>query len=269
MIHPARKMPIVSSPKPFMDHPIDPMNVPETPTTPNSAPKPKQENALASLLLNVLLPITILSYCSKDKGWYAVGPTWALIIAVLLPIGYQAYDWYQRRKINTFSIVGMISVLVTGGLGLMKLSAQAFALKEAAIPLILGGLFVITHRNGKPLSKTFLLNPDLVNVDKLAKAIETHQQRPAFDKLLWQTTWILAGSFLLSAVLNYFLAIYFLTGKVPGGEEYTAAIGKITGYGFLVIGLPMMGFLIFAFLRMMKGLEKLTGLKQDDIFHPR
>ncbi len=240
----------------------------DTPATP-SVPKPKQENALLNLMLNVLLPVTILSYCSKEKGWYAIGPTKALIVAVLLPVGYQIWDWFQRRKINTFSIIGMISVLITGGLGLMKLNPQAFALKEAAIPLILGFVMLWTHWKGKPLTKAMLLNPDLMDVNKVEAAVDRNEQRPAFDKLMWQTTFILAGSFVLSAVLNYGLALYFLEGKEPGSEEYTASIGKITGWGFLVIGVPMMGCLIWAFVRLTKGLQRLTGLTQDDLMLPR
>jgi hypothetical protein len=233
------------------------------------APKQKQENALANLMLNVLLPVTILSYCSKETGWYGLGPPKALVVSVALPVGYQIWDWFQRRKLNAFSIIGMMSVLITGGLGLLKLNPQAFALKEAAIPLILGLVMLWTHRAGKPLAKTMLLNPDLMDVGKIDLALDNHQQRPAFEKLLWQTTFILAGSFALSALLNYGLALYFLTGREPGSEDYTAGIGKVTGWGFLVIGVPMMACLIWAFLRLIKGLQRLTGLSQDEIMLPR
>ena len=46
----------------------------------------KQENPLLNLLLNVLLPVTVLSMCSKEPGpgapIYALGPKWALVVAV-------------------------------------------------------------------------------------------------------------------------------------------------------------------------------------------
>ncbi|MBP7949181.1 MAG: hypothetical protein KA004_05950 [Verrucomicrobiales bacterium] len=235
---------------------------------PDSTP-PKQENALLNLLLNVLLPVTILSYCSKKSGLFAVGPKWALIIAVALPVGYQICDWLQRRKINAFSIIGTISVLLTGGLGLLELSAPAFAAKEAVIPLVLGIVFLWTHKAGKPLSRTLLMNPEMLDVPKIEKAIDSNNCRMEFSRLLWQITWLLAGSFLLSAVLNFVLAMHFLDGKQPGSEEYTQAIGRQTGWGFLVIGVPMMAFLITAFLRLIKGLQRLTGLSQDDLMLPR
>lgn len=244
--------------------------VPEpSPPEVSATPPPKQENALANLLLNVLLPVTILSYCSKETGWYGIGPTKALIVSVAMPVGYQIYDWIKRKKLNTFSIIGMVSVLISGGLGLLKLSAQAFALKEAVIPSVLALLFIWTHRAGKPLARTLLLNPDMIDVKRVDRAIEASGKQPAFNLLLWQTTLTLAGSFMLSAVLNYVLAIFFLQDKVPGSEEYTQAIGKLHGWGFVVIGVPMMAFLIIAFMRMMKGLQAMTGLTQDDIMMPR
>jgi hypothetical protein len=267
-------VPVRRSDRDFTPNPIDlPMSsAPSDPPSPSPAPAPaapaasaKQENALANLLLNVVLPVTILSYCGKETGPFAVGPKWALVIAMALPLGYQAWDWHQRRKMNIFSILGMVGVLLTGGLGLLELSARAFALKEAAIPLLLAVLFVWTHRSGKPLVKALLMNPDLVHVGKIERLVRERQQEPAFQQILWQSTWTLAGSFVLSAVLNYGVAMHFLAGQVPGSEAYTAALGKITGWGFVITGLPMMAFLVLAFLRLLKRLQQLTGLSRDDL----
>lgn len=253
----------MSSPSP------DPSPVPSAPAsaapvaTTATAPPPKKENALANLMLNVLLPVTILSYCGKETGMLAVGPKWALVLAMALPLGYQAYDWYQRRQINPFSILGMVGVLLTGGLGLLELSAQAFAVKEAAIPLLLAVLFLWTHRAGKPLVKSLLMNPELMDVAAVERLVKERREEKAFQELLWQATCWLAASFVISAVLNYGVALHFLSGKIPGSEGYTAALGKITGWGFLITGVPMMGFMIMAFQRMIKGLQRLTGLSRD------
>lgn len=234
-------------------------------TPPAPAPPAKQENALANLLLNVVLPVTILSYCGKETGPLGVGPKWALVIAMALPLGYQIYDWRQRRTLNIFSILGMVGVLLTGGLGLLELSARAFAVKEAAIPALLAVLFLWTHRAGKPLVRSLLMNPDLMQVGKIERLVRERQQEPALAKALWGSTWMLAGSFLLSAVLNYGVAMHFLDGKAPGSEAYTAALGKITGWGFVITGLPMMAFLVVTFLRLTKRLQELTGLTRDEL----
>ena len=50
---------------------------------------------------------------------------------------------------------------------------------------------------------------------------------------------------------------------------YNEQVGKITGWGFLVIGLPLMVFLGFTLWRLLGGLKKITGLDQDGIMLPR
>jgi hypothetical protein len=233
-------------------------------------PAPKQENPLLNILLNVLLPVTVLSMCSKqgDRPWH-LGPQWALVIAVLLPVGYFIWDYRERRKVNAFSIIGFVSVLFTGGLGLLNLSAQAFGIKEASVPLILAFVIWWTGRGEKPLVRTLLLNPDVVDVAKVESAIAAHSARPDFDRLIKTSTWLLVATMLMSAALNYFLAIYFISGKEPGSTEYTEAIGRQTGWGWVVIGVPSMAMMIFAMLRLFKGVKRLTGLNTDEILLPR
>jgi hypothetical protein len=212
----------------------------------------------------------VLSICNKNDGkLWSLGPKWALVVAVLLPVGYFIYDYYQRRKVNAFSIIGIISVLLTGGLGLLNLSAQVFGLKEAAMPLILAVLIWWTGRGEKPLVRTLLMNPDIMDVAKVEKAIAAHDARPQFDHLIKSSTWLLIGSMLLSAGLNYFLALHFLGSKTPGSEEYTAAIGSLTGWSWVIIGVPSILIMMFALMRLMKGLKRLTGLEMDQIMLPR
>jgi hypothetical protein len=234
-------------------------------------PKPavKQENPLLNILLNVLLPVTVLSMCSAEGKWYSLGPQLALIVAVLLPIGYFIYDYIQRRKINAFSIIGFISVVFTGGLGLLNLSAQVFGIKEASVPLILAAVIWWTGRGEKPLVRTLLLNPDVVDVPKVEGAISDKNVRPDFDRLIKTSTWLLVASMLMSAVLNYFLAVYFIAGTEHNKELYNAAIAKQTGWGWVVIGVPSMAMMIYAMLRLFKGVKRLTGLETDQILLPR
>src|SRR5262245_5729708 len=117
-------------------------------------PKPKaaakQENPLLNIMLNVLLPVTVLSACGGKDKFYSLGPQLALIVAVLLPVGYFIWDYRVRRKANAFSIIGFVSVLFTGGLGLFHLSAQWFGVKEASVPLILAFVVWWTGRGAKP-----------------------------------------------------------------------------------------------------------------------
>jgi len=244
----------------------------ETETAPAAAPKKpavKQENPLLNILLNVLLPVTVLSMCSREGKWYSLGPQLALIVAVLLPVGYFIYDYHQRRKINAFSIIGFVSVVLTGGLGLLNLSAEVFGIKEASVPLILAFIIWWTGRGEKPMVRTLLLNPDIVDVAKVEKAIAVKEARPEFDRLIKSSTWLLVASMLFSAVMNYFLAVFFIKGTEHDKNLYNEAIAKQTGWGWAVIGVPSMVMMLYALFRLFKGVKHLTGLETDDILLPR
>lgn len=232
-------------------------------------PKPKQENPLANLLLNVLVPVLILSYCSKEEGALALGPKWALVVALAFPVGYQIYDYLQRRKFNLFSGIGFVSVLLTGGLGLMEANAQVFAIKEAAIPLVLAALIFFSHKGKQPLVKTLLLNPDLIDLPKVEKAIAAANAQKDYERLLWTSTLLLTATMLASALLNYWLALYFLSGTEHDRTAYTEAIGKQTGWGYLVIGVPSLVMMGYSLWRLFAGLRRLTGLSMEEIMLPR
>ncbi|MDG2124814.1 MAG: hypothetical protein P8J87_14010, partial [Verrucomicrobiales bacterium] len=70
------------------------------PTTGGGSKPEKKENALVSLLLNVVLPGLILNFLSNPDR---LGPLNALFVAISLPVGYGIYDAYTRRKLNFFS----------------------------------------------------------------------------------------------------------------------------------------------------------------------
>ncbi len=242
--------------------------MPDQPTT--AATPPPAENPLLNILLNVLLPVTILSYCSKTTGeFYALGPKKALILATLIPLGYFLWDYHQRRQINKISILGIVSVLFSGGLGLLEMKAHAFALKEACIPLILAAVVWFT-RNGKTsLVRALLLNPDLIDRPKVNTAIQARGSQTGFAKLMDTSALFFTSTFLVSAALNYFLALHFLRDTTPGSEAYTTAIGKISFWGFIVIGVPSILALLGILLYVFSGLQRLTGLTRDQLFLPR
>ena len=83
-----------------------------------------------------------------------------LLLAITFPISYGILDLVRRRKWNLFSILGIISVLLTGGIGLVPgATVQMFVIKETAIPTILGLAVIITLKTKKPLVRLILYNP--------------------------------------------------------------------------------------------------------------
>ena len=121
----------------------------QQPNSSEKSPPPKRENTFLNLGFNLILPILLLN---KGKSWFgkylepyfenaAVG---VLLIALAFPVGYFVYDYVTRKKYNIFSIIGLLSVLLTGGIGILNIPTEWFAVKEAAIPLILGLAVVIS-----------------------------------------------------------------------------------------------------------------------------
>ena len=102
----------------------------------DKAQAPEQESAFANLLFNVILPVVVLRQLGKRLG--DDGPVIALCVALAFPICYGLRDFSRRKKVNVFSVVGFIGILLTGGFALLKLGPEWFVWKEAGVPLLLG-----------------------------------------------------------------------------------------------------------------------------------
>lgn len=224
----------------------------------------KQPHPLLDLGLTVILPSIALEKLSTPER---LGPAWALVVALLLPLGYGIWCFTQKRGLNFFSILGLIAVIVTGGLGLLNLNATWFAAKEALFPVFLGIAFPLSHRWGKPLVSEMLLNPQVINLPLLHQALDTPAKHSSFAALLWRSSWGMTGTFLFSAAANFALALYLLGDKAPGSQEYTAAIGRLNWAGFLVIGIPLMGVTLLLLLWLLRSITRLTGLERDDLMN--
>ncbi len=257
---------------------------PEEATAPvaeNAAPP--QDNPFANIIINVLAPVLVLSYLSKDgeKLWH-VGPMWAMFVALALPISYGLWHYFKYRQMNVFSVVGLLSVLLTGaitiylwtgGQGVRKNAALLFGIKEAIQPLILGSLFLITHKMGKPLFNVFLYNENVFDLPRIEGAIAEKNHQEDYKSLLWKSTLLFFGSFLISSVMNLFLAFYFLGDLDPMSADwkqlYNKDVAKITGWGFVVIGVPLLVVSGFILWYLIAGLKRLTGLETEMIMQAR
>ena len=77
----------------------------------------KKENPITSIVFNIVIPVVILSkFTTEDK----LGPIWGLVLALMFPIGYFLFDYFSRKKTNFISIVGFVSILLTGVIGIFE-----------------------------------------------------------------------------------------------------------------------------------------------------
>lgn len=237
-------------------------NINSSQTPPSSAAKPpRKENMWANIIVNIAIPTLILM---KLSGEGSLGPTLALIVALAFPIGYGIYDYLQTHKLNFFSAIGVVSIMLTGGMALLKLPPEYIAIKEATIPALFGLAVLGSLKTRYPLVKTFMMNPTIMEVDKIQKAVAAKKTEKEFEQALTLSSVILACSFFLSSALNYGLAKYLLVSE-PGSEAFNAELGKMTAMSLPVITIPTMIVFIGAMIYLFAQIKKQTGLSIDDI----
>ena len=98
-------------------------------------PAPKPENLLLNIACNIVVPTLVLTKLSTADR---LGPLWGLVVALAFPVGYGAYYLATRKKTNALSILGFVSVLVSGTLALAKVGGLGFAIKDAVLPTLMG-----------------------------------------------------------------------------------------------------------------------------------
>ncbi|MCH6258875.1 hypothetical protein MLD52_20115 [Puniceicoccaceae bacterium K14] len=221
---------------------------------------PKQENMFLNLIFNLMAPIMILT---KLSGEDRLGPTIALIVAIALPLGYGIYDYATRRTFNFLSGLGLANVLITGVIGLMELDGFWIAVKEATIPALIGVFVLASMRSKRPLVRTFLYSDQIFDTEKIESTLEQNGNQTAFSKLIDKTTYVLAFSFLCSAILNFILAKAIVT-SAGGTEEFNQQIGKMNALSWVVIVIPTMVITGYALWLLFGGIKRLTGLTMEE-----
>lgn len=229
--------------------------------TPATRTAPRRENMWLSLGCNILIPVLLLT---KGGDWLGFPPSVNLVVALIFPLGYGIYDWFRRSRINFISILGLVSVLLTGGIGLLQLPSEWIAVKEAAIPFVIGVAVLVSQYTPTPLVRFFLLNPEVVHLDRIEEKIAEKDARPQFDRLIQTSTWLVAASFFLSTILNYVLARIIVVSPA-GTAAFNAELGKLQGLSYIVIVVPSMAVLIVALFRLFGGLRRLTGLEWEEM----
>lgn len=223
----------------------------------------KKESLLLNLLLNIVIPTLILTKLSGDEY---LGTKLALVVALAFPLGYGLRDFISTRRINVFSALGLISILLTGGISLLQLDPRYIAIKEAAIPGLIGLATLISVKTPYPLVKVFLYNDKVLKIEKVAAALRARKTDTAMDNILRVASYLVATSFFVSSVLNYVLAKIVLVSP-PGTVAFNEELGKMTALSYPVIVVPAMVVMIFTLFYLFRGIHKLTGLSFEEIIN--
>ena len=230
-------------------------------TRPVNPTRPKPENVLLNLVCNLIVPTFVLIWLSKDRF---LGPLWGLIVALAFPLGYGSYDLATRKKTNFLSVLGFVSVLLSGGLALAKVGGIWFAVKDAALPTLIGLTVLASLRSKTPLIRELFYNEQVIDLERVNSALDASGKHGEFERLLRRASVGLALTFIASAPVGFVLARAILTSP-PGTPEFNAELGKMHWLMPLVIAVPSVVAMMVVLWRLITGLAALTGLTTDEI----
>jgi len=214
-------------------------------------------NPLIELAVTLIVPSLILMKLSGPEDLGAVN---ALLLALAFPLAWGARDWLMRRKLNLFAALGLISILLTGGIGLLQLDTRWLAIKEAAIPGLIGLAVAVSAHTRYPLVRVLLFSPALMNVERIRQSLDQRGNGDAFETRLKTATWMLGGSFFFSAAMNYFLATWIVVSPA-GTPAFNEELGRLTLLSYPMIALPSMLIMMAALYYLVRSIRELAGLK--------
>lgn len=213
-------------------------------------------NPLVELTITLIVPALILM---KLSGPEDLGAANALVLALSFPLAWGVRDFWKRRKVNLFAALGVVSTILTGGIGLLELDAQWLAVKEAAVPGLIGLAVLASTYTRYPLVKTILLNPAIIDVAGLQERLAAHGASKVFEARLLRATWMLGGTFFFSSAMNYFLARYIVVSPA-GTPAFNEELGRLTLLSYPFIALPSMVMMMLLIYYLSRATRELTGL---------
>lgn len=216
---------------------------------------------MVDLLVSVVIPAFILMKLSGDDQ---LGASGGLMLALSFPLGWGIFELIKYKKFNFIALLGLANVLLTGGIGLLELDLKWLAIKEAAIPAVIGIAVLISTFTSKPLIKAMVFNPAVMDVDKIMQRLQQNNSMAAFEKRLMTATYMVAGSFAFSATMNYILAKWIVTSPT-GTPEFNEQLGELSLYSYPMIAVPSMLMMMGTFYYLWRTIRDLTGLKLEEV----
>jgi hypothetical protein len=223
----------------------------------------KKPSPLFEILFNVFIPSIILMKLSGDEY---LGTAMALVVALAFPLIYGGMDLIRNQKFNFIAALGFISVLLTGGIGLLELDTRWLALKEALIPGLIGLTVLGSTFTRYPLMQKLILNDTVLNLSLINQRLKENGQSSAFERCLMRSNYLFASTFAFSSAMNYFLATWIVTSPA-GTPAFNEELGKMTLYSYPMIAIPSMLMMFGIFYYIWRQVRAMTSLETEQIFH--
>ncbi len=222
----------------------------------------QKNNSFVNILVNIVIPVIVLSKFSKEEY---LGPVYGLVIALSLPLIYGIYELIIQKKRNFISVIGFVGILLTGAIGLLHLPLHLIAIKEAAIPLLIGIVVLISTKTSWQLIRKFIYNRELLNIDLIESKLSTSSSLDQLNTILTRANIFFASSFFISSVLNFVLAKVIVHSN-PGTPNFNEEMGRMTMLSFPVIVVPSLIIMLLVLWYLFAKLKGLTQLNSDQLF---
>ena len=233
-------------------------------TAPQQSVPTHEPRPFIDLLVSILIPSIILMKFSGDQH---LGAAPALMLALAFPLGWGGYELFKYKKYNLIAVLGVISVALTGGIGLLELDPQWLAIKEAAVPGIIGLAVLISTRTKYPLVRTLLYNPKVLDVDKIHAVLVEKGNEAEFERRLLNASYLFSLTFFFSSVMNYILAKWIVTSPA-GTAAFNEELGRLTLVSYPMIAIPCMIMMMAIFWYLWRAIRRLTGFTLEEVMSP-
>jgi intracellular septation protein A len=215
---------------------------------------------MSNLLVNIALPILILLTLSSEDR---LGPVPALLLAVAIPVVFGIRSLLKTRKVQPATIFGIVSVMLTGMIGVLELDTRYFAIKEGGVPITFALLVLFSNWTRFPIVK--LLADQVIVKSRVEAALTQRDAHDAYRTHLKHAGIFWACILITSGIIKFSLASWIVTspsGTVAFNQELAKleAIHIPTSMTFtMVLMLVLCGFII-------RGIGKITGLSYRESF---
>ncbi len=221
----------------------------------------RKPHPLIDVVISIVVPSIILMKLSSPED---LGPAGALVTALSFPIGWGLYELVRNKRKNFIALLGLISVFLTGGIGLLELDTHWLAVKEAAVPGIIGLAVLGSTFTRYPLVQTIMFNRSIIDVDKIQHELEMRGKTEEFNRKLQRANYFLAGTFAFSSAMNYILAKWLVTSPA-GTPAFNEELGEMTLLSYPMIAVPSMIMMLGIMTFLWRTVRGMTGARLEEV----
>lgn len=212
-----------------------------------------------NILINIAIPVVVLLTLSAPDRLGAIP---ALLLAIGIPAVWGTLGLVRTRKMEVSAILGVISVLATGVIGVFELNTRLFAIKEAAIPLGFAAILLASNTTRFPIST--LLADMVQRRDRVRSGIDQHGKQADYHHHLVRVGSIWAVIMGLSGVLKFLLATW-LVRSTAGTQAFNHELARYELWQ-LPTTFTLTGVLILSLICYLgHGTAALAGLAPGDV----